>query len=615
MTGYGSGPYGLGPYGGDTTPGRLPTVHVLLDDGTGTFPYDLTDMGGVSYVLLREGLSLSRGRQDWQGGVTAGSLSLTLNNADGRFTPGSTIIASPSPIKVDQRIRVTETVNGTTFTRFTGYVKQWPVAWPATVSTWATVQVVATDAQARAERRVLRSVIEEEVLADGPRAYYTLAEPDTATTAADHSGTGSPALAMAGTGAAVSFGVSDAGAPNPADTVAAFSGSTYLRADLGPVIPGAAEIWFKTSTNDAQTRPLLGVGYGLFLQSGHLIATSSTTADAGAVADGVWHHAVIQGTDVYLDGVLATSNFFGFDASHESDLWVGGNSVPQYPEFIGSIAHVAIYSGALTGTQISNHHAAGSTRFAGESGTARIGRIARYGALTLATLDTSLTNVAAADFAGSSLWDQIQAVADAEFGVVFTDGSGKLTFQNRNRVAVKTTPDLTMDKSYVTPDVQPMHDDQQILNYIEATAVGTGVAQLARNTSSENLHGRYSDSKNYLVQTDAEALDRANWILSNFAEPTTRYGTLTVNLYAMPVATQALVLGALEIGAWLQITDMPTQNTGGATVDLVVEGYSEQATASSWTLTLNVVSKYLFDALILGDSTRGVLDAGYRLYV
>ena len=119
----------------------LPTLTVLLDDGTGTFPFDIT-----SKVLGTDGYQITKGRDDWQGGVTAGELRLTLDNSDGRFTPGSTILGTPSPIVVDQRIRLFENliaggfdetgfdVGGfdPVYARFTGYVKSWPVTWPAT---------------------------------------------------------------------------------------------------------------------------------------------------------------------------------------------------------------------------------------------------------------------------------------------------------------------------------------------------------------------------------------------------------------------------------------------------------------------------------------------------
>ena len=85
----------------------LPTLRVDLDDGTGSFPYDITGR-----VLAVNGYTITRGRDDWQDATNAGDLTLTLNNSDGRFTPGSTILDTPSPITVDQRIRVTESLPG-----------------------------------------------------------------------------------------------------------------------------------------------------------------------------------------------------------------------------------------------------------------------------------------------------------------------------------------------------------------------------------------------------------------------------------------------------------------------------------------------------------------------
>ena len=52
----------------------------------------------------------------------------------------------------------------------------------------------------------LRSVVEEEILADGPDAYYTLGEPEGATQANDSSGNGAAPLFMTGDGPAVVFG-------------------------------------------------------------------------------------------------------------------------------------------------------------------------------------------------------------------------------------------------------------------------------------------------------------------------------------------------------------------------------------------------------------------------
>lgn len=597
-SGYGLSPYGLGPYG-DPVPGGLPTVHVYLDDGTGTFPFDLTNMGGVSYVLLADGFTLERGRQDWQGGVTAGTLALTLNNSDGRFTVGSTTIASPSPIKVDARIRVTETVDGSTFTRFTGYVKQWPVAWPATVSTFATVQVVATDAQARAERRVLRSLVAEGVLASTPSAYWPCDEEAGALAAGDSSGNQAAPLTMTGSGAAVTFGSGGAD----------FTGGQYLHVAMTSSPSPLGLLLKRTGAPAAAECVFLGYACELVIETtgklslyrtGSLAAQTSTS-----ICDGAQHAVGLYGFagsgKLTVDGgTVGTFAALGIGVSYPQDLRFGGG---------GTIA-TATMSGRLSDITLGAVPVAATV----EADTARINRIAGYAGLTVGTMDSSLTNVPVSDTTNQTAWDALQQVAVATFGTLFVDGAGALTFHNRNKVAAKTSPDLTLDASYIR-DVQPVHDDQQILNYLEGSSETTKSTQVARNTASEAAHGRYAESSSYLLQTDQEVMDRLNWIVAIFAEPSTRYGTLTIDLYAMTPRTAASVLTALEINCWLQITGLPSQTPGGTTVDLVVEGYSEHVGADVWSVTCNVVSRSLFDALILDDPTLGVLDAGNRLYV
>ena len=730
----------------------LPTLQLLLDNGTGTFPHDIT-----SKVMVADGrgYSFDRGRQDWQGGVTAGSLSLTLDNSDGRFTPGSTIIATPSPIRVDQQIRLLESlVANTTFEtdvsgytgsnatlarstaqahsgaasmsitattaatalavdsgsgvggipvtggatypfkawtraattarltqirvdwwdaagvfisttlgtstsdtttgwtalsetfvapsnaayarrqllvinpaagevhyvddfefwtrRSTGSVKSWPVAWPATVPTFSLVTITATDAQARAERRILRSIIEEEVRLDSPSADYTLGEPAGATSAYDSSGNQAPPLTMTGTGTDVVFG-NATGPGTDGLTAATFAGGRRLQATLAST-PVLLECWFATTTNDAVDRTLLGTKTvaGPAVTNGNL--TFAGSGSAGAVADGLEHHVAWTGTSVYLDGVLTG---LGATAPGDATLVVG-------QAFIGSMAHVAAYAVAPSAARIAAHYQSGTTGFAGESGSARLTRLAGYAGIPLGTLDTSLTNVAFVDITGTSAWEAIQQVADAELGLVYVDGSGNLTFHNRNRVVAKAVPDLTLTADYVTPDVSPVDDDQQILNYLDVTAEGTQVTQNVRDAVSEEGdgtpthpgHGRYSDAKSYLVATDAEALDRGNWIIANFAEPTTRYGTLTINLYKMTAAQAAAVVATLEPDCWLRVTGAPSQNTTGSTIDVVVEGIAPEVSGDSWRITCNVVSRSLFSPVwILGDLTQSVLGSTTRLYV
>lgn len=601
--------------------GGLPTVQVLLDDGTGTFPYDITTKARLKY-------NVARGRQDEQSQVTPGQLTLTLNNTDGRFTPGSTIIASPSPIVVDQQIRVKVTANAVTVNRFTGYVQSWPVAWPTGGDTLSEVTITATDAQARAERRVLLSLPQEEISLDSPSVYYTMSEAEGASGAGDSSGNQAPALTMAGTGADVVFGQAT-GAPTDGLTGATFAGGKYLYTDSIPEVPWLV-VEFNTSTPSADCLvgmspdTLLGVKLGID-GSGYLFATAGavTATYAGAVVtDGLDHvaHAVPTGgfgngfVDLYLDGVKVAT----------SGLGVVGFLVTPQPfvvgrGFTGSLSHVAGGLGTLTGTRAAAQAAALLTGFAGESGTARITRLAGYAGLPLGTLDPSLTNVAFNGIAGTSASAALQDVAAAEMGLLFVDGSGNTVFHNRNEVVAKTSPDITIDANQLDEGTAFTTDMQGVLNYFETTAAGTSVTQVVRDLTSEDEHGRYPGSATYLVQTDAEALDRANWLVSTHKEPGPRVGTLAISMFDLTAAQQSTLLAA-EPDTWVRVTGLPSQAPGGTTVDLVVQGLADALDASSdppWVLTFNVVSKTAVypTPWILGNSTYSVLDSTTKLYV
>lgn len=728
-----------------------PTVQVLLDDGTDTFPHNVTD-----YVLQPYGHSFNRGREDEQTGPRTGTLNLTFNNTGGEFSPGSTGLATPSPIVVDQKIRlgmvlvpngtfdvdttgwsggnaalavvaspvktgdgalrltaiagadmsaltpsgtsgipvlpgvtyrlegwfrtavtarscfvrvrfydsggalvstvvssdVTDSTSAWTravtyatapataafaqvapvvkvpaaaevhyvddfffgLDRYTGHVKGWPVSWPGGSEAFSVVRITASDAQARAERHPLRSVIQEEILADSPSPYYTLGEPEGATSAADSSGNQAPALTMAGSGTDVTFGTATSPGTDGL-TAATFGGGKYLRSGAA-VSAGVMECFFSRSGNPSVAEALIvllvssGTSVGIVIDTDGTVTTRGTDLGSSpVVTDGEVHHLSWQSGHVLVDGVDIGSPT---DSPVDGILQVGGHSGgfslsggTAVTALTGSVSHVAGF-GSLTTTRAAQHSEAGSTGFAGESGTDRITRLGGYAGLPLGTLDTSLTDAPAKAVVGTSAWSAIQDVVDAEGGLAVVDGSGDLVFTNRNDAPEKTTPDITVTAAYITPGVEPTDDDAEIINYFETTAEGTSVTQVVRDTTSDAAHGRYPESKTYLVATDQEALDRANWMVGVNAEPITRYGTLTLNLLKMTAEEQAEVVAKAEPGAWLRVTGMNSQTPGGTTVDVMVQGFTEKLTENEWELPCNVVARAKFEAAIYDDATFGV---------
>jgi hypothetical protein len=587
--------------------GGLPTVQVLLDDGTGTFPYDISN-------TARTGYSVSRGRQDEMSQVTAGQLTLTLDNTDGRFTPGSTVIASPSPIKVDQRIRVKVTANAVTLNRFAGYVQQWPVAWPDGSDLESLVTMLAADGQARAERWVFAQTFPEWVASSVGGSAYSLFPLDSGPygTPTDANPTAPYALAQSAAGAPLTYAL-------PIGTLGAttFTDASTFYTDPTGILSGGAggtdAIGFVIQVNQAPAatfRVLSFNGKGPAVQAGtgFIGESFSGVYSTTNVADGlphvvVWEYAAGK---ITVDGALVVTGGATLPAS--SFLTIGALSGTGSTMLL-SCLHSGLAANAAAAYQA-------YVGWPGEAGTTRLTRVANLSNLPIGTLDPSLTNLAAmTQDGGQTAQGVFNDVAVAEMGLLFFDGGGNLTFHNRNRPALKTAPDITVAADVLDPGTAFTVDLQGILNYFEVTATGSGGKQIIRNTTSESTHGRYPGSATYAVQTDSEATDRGKWVVVTHAEPAPRVGSLTIDLLSLDAATQSSLLGA-EPNTWIRVTGLPSQTPGGTTADLMVQGFSEALTKDSWSITFNVVNRSLYTALILDNATFGVLDSAVaRLYV
>lgn len=85
----------------------LPTVTVKLDDGTGTYPFDVTTL-----TRLPESLSWSRGRSDEHSDNQPGSIAFAFDNTTGAFTAGrANLIVAPSSSFEDATVGAWTAVN------------------------------------------------------------------------------------------------------------------------------------------------------------------------------------------------------------------------------------------------------------------------------------------------------------------------------------------------------------------------------------------------------------------------------------------------------------------------------------------------------------------------
>ncbi len=228
------------------------TVEVAFNAGwTGTPTW--TDV--TAYTQHINGVDIDKWRAEEFSECQPSRCSFTLNNSDGRFTPGLTTGAHYPNVKKGRRIRVRSTVGGVTTTRFTGYIDDWSVTWPGMVGTISMCAVTASSRMARlGTAGELRSIVEEEILLDLPAAYYTMGEPEGATFASDSSGNLAPNLVQAGTGAAVTFGTAT-GPGTDGLTAATFAGGKYLSTTVTTATAVTVERSFSTTDPGSTRRP------------------------------------------------------------------------------------------------------------------------------------------------------------------------------------------------------------------------------------------------------------------------------------------------------------------------------------------------------------------------
>lgn len=592
-----------------------PTHSLKADDGTGTFPIDLT-----SRLERQAGVNVSGyGRSDEFTQAQASTFSCTLNNNDGGVSTGAGFGTMPfgtSPFGGSTRlalqpgtlIRWTLTVGGTTVNRFTGRITSLDLGWEGAPGKRATVTLNASDLLADLSRRPLRSMLEEEILADTPTAYYTLSEAEGSTTAGDTSGKGAASLSIAGTGAPLTFGTGTGPGTDGLSAVQFFGGQ-YLKTSLPGVTTGLdIEFYFAASADGTiLTAPASNLGgtadnVTVSLSSGNLIVavnrgvgsppSTFVTTSGTNYADGATHQVVVVlgdvGGSIYVDGASrATASWsftvIGYDLTN---LQVGNG-------FTGTLSHLAVFP-ALNGTMIAAHYAMSSG--ASETTSARLARLCSYAGMTPTTVSPSGRLMGAQSTSGASLFDAIQSVAAAEGGVVFADGSGTITMQGRDYRTLKTTADFTAGTD-VDPGTTVPWDDQLLYNKVTVTRTG-GAVQVVPNTTSLPEHPLEIELP---VVTDTDALAAAQWIVAKHQTPSPRTPTLTFDPLSSP--RSAAMLG-IKIGDRIALPNLPTQWWGTAG-DFVVEGWSEAVSHDSWELTLNVVPWTLYQAALWGSATWG----------
>jgi len=220
---------------------------------------------------------------------------------------------------------------------------------------------------------VTPSLYQATVMADEPLAFWPLSE-TSGTTAYDYVG-GYNGTYMNGPTLNV------AGPSSWLPSAAAFDGATnYVLVPNTPALNFAGQItveaWIQPGTQSDSLSDIVGKGYdtsefflridnGSSYEGGAWGAAGGTSAGGGTVSQGAWTHLVLTADGVYwnlyVNAVLVGRNASTLGEVSFADPWgiADGTSEGNTRYFAGSICAAAIYSYALTPSQVAAHYGAG----------------------------------------------------------------------------------------------------------------------------------------------------------------------------------------------------------------------------------------------------------------
>lgn len=235
---------------------------------------------------------------------------------------------------------------------------------------------------------------------------------------------------------------------------------------------------------------------------------------------------------------------------------------------------------------------------------------------TLRDIDTGDSTLQADPGTERKSLDALELVKKSEFGELFLDAEGRVTFLSRSAVTTSlASPVYTFadDGSGIAfQNAVVALDDSLVVNDVTVTRAG-GTAQNVFDQPSIDKYFIHSGNRSgILVQTDAEALDMAQMLLSTRKETETRIDSIVLNLEDGDNVSRVTAGLAIELMDCVDITKvMPGSTT--ITQTLLVQGLHHDITHRKFTTTV-YTGESLIDGFILDSASQGILDTDALSY-
>jgi hypothetical protein len=579
----------------------------------------------VTSDVEKDVFTIKRGRTSEFSSPQTGTFDgLRLNNTTGTYSPLSQVLAdgiTANPyypnILPRKRIRYSNTPAGT---RFVGFIKSWPPYVDDNGTSW--VPISATDRLDQLSRVTLTTPIAQEQGTSAPVASWPLTDAAGAISALEAHRL--PVQMLTGAGTALLFGDTGPGVGDGTGVKFAPSSSSagqYLQAQIPLTLAAyTIECYVNAGTSlpawaVGSTETIMGLddyvgGFAgiLFLFNGapsYEDQTGSTINGSGSIADGAWHHIAVTRTAVsspvtlYVDGVSQGSTITSTASTKVTQVSLGEcvftvGLTFTAARFQGNVGYPAIYTRALSSTEIASHAAAGNG-YAGDRTDQRIARWLTAAGLSATdwNLDVGKCIVGTYPQSGESIVAACQDMATSEGGgsVFYVDTAGSARFTNRwYRIPGAPVMILDAEGDLDGSAYAPSFDELNLVNDVDVTRSGesgTLSTQTAQNLVSQGIYNISSATLNTYTLSDVDALALAQYEVAAQGTPGFRLPQVTVDLLTAQTAGLYAALASVNLGSRIRVVNLPKGQGPSTQIDLIVEGWTEVVAPDQYSIAFD----------------------------
>lgn len=615
------------------------TVQIAFADNPLTPIASCTWVDVTNYV---RDWSTKRGRSSELSPYSPGTAQVVLDNRSRLFDPSNTAGTYYGQLLPMKRIRISASSGATSATLFCGYILGWPIDYPG--FTDSTVTLGCVDAfRTLAQFAQPVTAYDAEVAADSPNAYWQLATVDD--TGLSQATVGNVDVADFYWGNSAFFAPAELAITRPVGADTAIANGSWVASAVPTAAPKTIEGWcwnfrqgnfgstsIMRAALDATNWIRVTVDANGYLSVGYSNSTdvkSYALASTGFQLTGSAHHLVLTASTttltLYVNGLAQWSGSLTAATSSVTFFPAPPSVVAVCQPAAGATINpavygLAVYTSNLAAGTVTDHYQAGLTGYGhpyGDRAGKRIERILDAIGWPAGDRDLSTGSTVLGPWVGTgSPLSACQAATDADQGLFFVGGDGKIVFRDRQWLmtnssaitAQATLGDSTGETPYYDIEIDGNHIDW-IRNAVTVTYDGGTVT--VKDSTSITAYGEQDDGVNAAqIPTSGGYVARqlAAYRLRLRKDAKTRIPSIKVKPRTATSTHLPTMLG-LELGERVTVKRRPTGGTGTFSQDCTIQGISHRVSPENWIVQLylapTIPSYTEGPYLTLGDATYG----------